>query len=95
MSISESGGVEDEGRDQEGENKFRVNQSPGCNFLSVLKMGISQAWSQSLTYHLLLYHGKQHNNNGCAVHNRKDSMVFGNRKFLEGTVGSVLFVARY
>lgn len=97
MDVFECWRVEGEGGARKVRKKLKVNQSLGCGFLSVLEKGISQASEPepSLSLVTLLWITISIINNGCAPHNRKDPMLFGNRKFHKGTVGSLLSELRY
>lgn len=90
-------GVEGEGGARKVRKKLKVNQSLGRGFLSVLKKGISQTAEPEPYLSLVtpLWITISIINNGCAPHNRKDPMLFGNKKFQKGTVGSLLSALRY
>lgn len=74
----ECGGMEGEGGGQEGENKLKVNESPGCGFLSVLKMGISRTSEPEsyLSLVTLLWITIGIINNGCAPYSQKDPVLW-------------------
>lgn len=85
------------GRGQEGEKKAQGQSKPSLWFPVCPEKGdfpscraralLITCYSLWITISLI--------NNGCAPHNRKDPMLFGNKKFQKGTVGSLLSELRY